>query len=129
MPLGHEAPAAAAVEPEPEVDEEEEITPVPCEGTFKCSVCLGYIKKGLMLVTCPKCGKNSHDSCARRVGACVICGRKLKVYYQAGAPPYAEIEGERSDRLASTPFLALLGLAVIGWGIFKRVRSRKNENA
>jgi hypothetical protein len=55
-------------------------------------------------------------------------GRKIKVYYQDGDPKYAETEGERGDRLASTPILGLVGLVIIGWGIYRRVRPKKRED-
>lgn len=47
--------------------------------SIKCSICLGYIKTGLPLISCI-CTKSYHVSCAVRMGYCPICGSDLLDY-------------------------------------------------
>jgi len=42
----------------------------------KCHVCMGVVKANLPIYICP-CGKKFHDTCAKRVGECPACGRKI----------------------------------------------------
>ncbi len=43
---------------------------------IRCHICMGLVKPGLPFAKC-ECGKKFHDSCAKRVGDCPNCGRKL----------------------------------------------------
>jgi hypothetical protein len=53
-----------------------QVKAVKVSGQVKCDICLGVIKKDLPSVLCG-CGKQFHNSCAMRVGACPICGKEL----------------------------------------------------
>ena len=44
---------------------------------IKCNICFGNIKKDLKTMTC-SCGKHYHESCAKRVGECPVCGTNLE---------------------------------------------------
>ena len=60
-----------------------------------CGVCMGVIKTGLVMITCP-CGKKYHHSCADRMSGCPNCGTSLKTGDDVSAPeektPVEEIE-------------------------------------
>jgi len=45
---------------------------------YKCFVCGGMIKPGLVVITC-RCGKGYHDFCAKRVSVCPNCGADLTI--------------------------------------------------
>ena len=45
---------------------------------LRCEICFGKFKPGSEIVRC-ECGAIFHKSCAKRVGACPICGRELNV--------------------------------------------------
>ncbi len=53
-----------------------QVKAVRVKGQLKCDICLGMIKKDLPSVLCG-CGKQFHNSCAMRVGACPVCGHAL----------------------------------------------------
>lgn len=48
------------------------------EGSTKCSICLGLIKRSLPSIEC-RCGIRFHQSCAVRVGLCPICGEEIDI--------------------------------------------------
>ncbi len=45
------------------------------EGLAKCAYCQGKIKQGFDVVNC-RCGNTLHLACAKRTGACPVCGQK-----------------------------------------------------
>ncbi|MCD6171088.1 MAG: hypothetical protein J7J36_01520, partial [Thermoplasmata archaeon] len=45
---------------------------------LRCDICFGKFKPGVEIVRC-ECGAVFHKSCAKRVGVCPNCGRKLDI--------------------------------------------------
>ncbi len=48
------------------------------EDAYKCFVCGGTIKPGLVVINC-RCGKGFHDFCAKRVKVCPNCAADLTI--------------------------------------------------
>lgn len=78
------------------------------DGSKKCSICMGVIKRGLPSVDC-SCGSCFHNSCALRVGICPICRSEIEIPAQAqGNVAEMHIEPIRSMPLPREDRLFLL---------------------
>jgi hypothetical protein len=73
------------------------------EGSKKCSICLGVIKRELTSIGC-SCGSSFHNSCALRVGICPICRSEIVGQIQTSKDepamePIKSMPLSRDDRL------------------------------
>jgi len=75
------------------------------DGSKKCSICMGVIKRDLTSIEC-SCGSSFHNSCALRVGICPICRAEIDMPEQAQAgrieyspEPIKSMPLSREDRL------------------------------
>ena len=66
-----------------------------------CGVCMGVVKTGLVMITCP-CGKKYHDSCANRMPECPNCSTSLKISEDA-LRPEGEILSEQVGNIFTLP--------------------------
>ena len=75
------------------------------DGSKKCSICMGVIKRELTSVDCT-CGSSFHNSCAIRVGVCPICRSEIEIPVQTrgsrteiNLEPIKSMPLSREDRL------------------------------
>jgi len=68
------------------------------EGSKKCSICLGVIKRELSSIDC-SCGSSFHNSCALRVGICPICRSEIEI----SEPPLATRAEPVTEPIKSMP--------------------------
>jgi len=84
------------------------------DGSTKCSICLGLIKRSLPRIEC-RCGIRFHQSCAVRVGICPLCGEEIDIppsavsVIDAAEEPIRNMPMFQEDRLFLLEDRLLLG--------------------